>query len=61
MVGIITPPFGICLFVVSGVAKLPVRSVTKEAVKYIPAMLVVILLILFFPQIVLAIPTLFFG
>lgn len=61
MVGIITPPFGICLFVVSGVAKLPVRSVTKEAVKYIPAMLVVILLILFFPQIVLALPNLFFG
>ena len=36
MVGIITPPFGICLFVVSGVAKLPVKAVTKEAVRYIP-------------------------
>lgn len=61
MVGIITPPFGICLFVVSGVAKLPVRAVTKEAVKYIPAMLLVILMILAFPQLVLFIPDLFFG
>lgn len=61
MVGIITPPFGICLFVVSGVAKLPVRAVTMEAVKYIPAMLLVILLILAFPQLVLFIPDLFFG
>lgn len=61
MVGIITPPFGICLFVVSGVAKLPVKAVTKEAVKYIPAMVAVILLIMFFPQIVLFLPNLLFG
>ena len=61
MVGIITPPFGICLFVVSGVAKLPVKAVTKEAVKYIPAMLLTIALILLFPQLVLFIPDLFFG
>ncbi|MDO4330428.1 MAG: TRAP transporter large permease [Lachnospiraceae bacterium] len=61
MVGIITPPFGICLFVVSGVAKLPVKAVTKEAVKYIPAMVAVILLIMFFPQIVLFLPNVLFG
>ena len=48
--GIITPPFGICLFVVSDVAKLPVSVVTKEALKYIPAMLVVVLLVVFFPS-----------
>ena len=60
MVGIITPPFGICLFVVSGVAKLPVKAVTKETVRYIPAMVLVIMLILFFPGIVEIIPRLFF-
>ena len=60
MVGIITPPFGICLFVVSGVAKLPVKAVTKEAVRYIPGMLVVIALIMFFPQIVEILPNLLF-
>lgn len=61
MVGIITPPFGICLFVVSGVAKLPVKDVTKEAIRYIPAMLAVILLVVFFPQIVTFIPNTFFN
>lgn len=61
MVGIITPPFGICLFVVSGVAKIPVKDVTKEAIRYIPAMLAVILLVAFFPQIVTFIPNTFFN
>lgn len=61
MVGIITPPFGICLFVVSGVAKIPVKDVTKEAIRYIPAMLAVILLVVFFPQIVTFIPNTFFN
>lgn len=61
MVGIITPPFGICLFVVSGVAKLPVKAVTREAVRYIPGMLLVIVLIMFFPQIVEFLPNLLFG
>ena len=61
MVGIITPPFGICLFVVSGVAKLPVKSVTKEAIKYIPAMVAVILLVVFCPAVVTFLPNLFFS
>ncbi len=61
MVGIITPPFGICLFVVSGVAKIPVKDVTKEAIRYIPAMLAVILLVVFLPQIVTFIPNTFFN
>ena len=61
MIGIITPPFGICLFVVSGVAKLPVKDVTREAIKYIPAMVAVVLLVVFVPQVVTALPNLFFG
>lgn len=59
MIGIITPPFGICLFVVAGVAELPVKAVTKEAIKYIPAMLVTLLLVILFPQIVTWLPTVF--
>ena len=60
MIGIITPPFGICLFVVSGVAKLPVKDVTKEAIKYIPAMVLVVLVVVFLPQVVTFLPNLFF-
>lgn len=59
MIGIITPPFGICLFVVSGVAELPVKAVTKEAVRYIPSMVITLLLITFFPQLITWLPKLF--
>ena len=50
IIGVITPPFGICLFVISDVAKLPVSAVTKEAIRYLPAMVAALLLIIFFPQ-----------
>jgi tripartite ATP-independent transporter DctM subunit len=60
LIGIITPPFGICLFVLSDVAELPVWSVTKEAIRYLPAMIICLLIVIFFPQIVLYIPNLIF-
>ena len=61
MIGIITPPFGICLFVVAGVAKLPVSVVTKEAIRYLPAMVVLCILFTLFPEIVTFLPNLEFG
>ena len=57
MIGIITPPFGICLFVVSEVGNLPVRKTTAEAVKYIPAMVLVIILCVVFPQLITWLPS----
>lgn len=61
IIGVITPPFGICLFVVSGVAKVPVRDVTREACRYLPAMIIVLLLLTFVPDIVLFLPKLLLG
>lgn len=61
MIGIITPPFGICLFVVAEVGQVPVRAVTKEAVKYIPAMLFTLLLCIIFPQLVTWLPEVLLG
>lgn len=58
MIGIITPPFGICLFVVADVAKISVKEVTKEAITYIPAMVLTLILIILFPKIILYIPSL---
>lgn len=60
-IGIVTPPFGICVFVLSDVAKLPVREVQKEAIRYVPAMVVVAVLLILFPQIVLWLPNRIFG
>lgn len=56
IIGVITPPFGICLFVVSGVAKVPVKDVTREAIRYLPVMVIVLLLLTFIPDIVLFLP-----
>lgn len=58
MIGIITPPFGICLFVVSEVGNVPVRKTTAEAVKYIPTMVIVVLLCIFIPEIITYLPSL---
>ena len=58
MIGIITPPYGLCLFVVSDVGKVPVKSVTREAVKFIPAMLITLALLVIFPKLVVWLPNL---
>ncbi|MCD8349490.1 MAG: TRAP transporter large permease [Planctomycetaceae bacterium] len=50
VIGIVTPPFGICLFVMADVAKLPVKTVTKECMKYLPAMIITLALLILFPQ-----------
>lgn len=61
IIGIITPPFGICLFVVADVAKVPVGAVTKESIRYLPAMIIALLLIIFFPDLITWLPTLVYG
>jgi TRAP-type C4-dicarboxylate transport system permease large subunit len=42
MIGIITPTFGICLFIVSGMAKISVTRVAKAAFPYLIPLVVVI-------------------
>lgn len=61
IIGIITPPFGICLFVVADVAKVPVGAVTKESIRYLPAMIIALLLIIFFPDLITWLPKLVYG
>jgi tripartite ATP-independent transporter DctM subunit len=59
-IGIVTPPFGICVFVLSDVAQLPVKDVQKEAIRYVPAMIIVAVLLILFPQIVVWLPNMVF-
>lgn len=61
IIGIITPPFGICLFVVADVAKVPVSAVTKESIRYLPAMIIALLLIIFFPDLITWLPNMIYG
>jgi len=48
--GLSTPPVGACLFMSASIAGLPVMTVSKEVLKCIGAMLVVLFLITYFPQ-----------
>ena len=49
-VGFITPPLGLNLFVVSGLTGTPILKVAGKAVPYVLAMLCVVLLLAFVPQ-----------
>jgi tripartite ATP-independent transporter DctM subunit len=60
MIGTITPPVGIVLFVVARVAKLPFETVTKATVPFLIPLIAVLLLITIFPQLVLWLPNLVF-
>jgi tripartite ATP-independent transporter DctM subunit len=61
VIGCITPPFGSVLFVLSGVAKVPVDKVARATFKFYPSLLIVLFLVTYIPQISLFLPDLFFG
>jgi tripartite ATP-independent transporter DctM subunit len=60
IIGAITPPFGMCLFVVSDVAEISVERVTKSTIPYVIPYAIVLLLVIFIPQLSTWLPTLFF-
>jgi TRAP-type C4-dicarboxylate transport system permease large subunit len=59
MIGLVTPPVGLCLFVVAGIARVPIAEVVKELSPYLAALLVVLALVTYVPAISLTLPTWF--
>jgi C4-dicarboxylate transporter, DctM subunit len=59
MIGIIIPPMAVNVFVVSGITKVPINTIYKGCYPYIAGMSVCLLILLFFPQISLWLPSLF--
>lgn len=59
MIGLSTPPFGMLLFIVSGVSKTPLKKVIKEAMPMVVVMLVILIVITYVPDVVLFIPRMF--
>ena len=59
MVGLSTPPFGMCLFITSGISGTPLKDVVKEIWWPIVVMLIVLLIITFIPEVVLFLPKMF--
>jgi len=60
-IGLITPPVGLCLFLGSQIAEVPLDRVIKATIPFFIPLVAVLILITFIPQIVTFIPKLFLS
>lgn len=56
MIGLTTPPVGVCLFVASNIARLPLSPVIRAITPYIITNLIVLLMVSYFPPLSLWLP-----
>ncbi len=56
MIGLLTPPFGLLLFVIANMTKQPLVAIVREATPFILAAIVVLAIITFVPETVLWLP-----
>jgi tripartite ATP-independent transporter DctM subunit len=61
MIGLLTPPFGMVLFVMAGVSGLPFERVVRATLPFIIPLLAVLFLITVFPPLVTWLPNLLMG
>jgi TRAP-type C4-dicarboxylate transport system permease large subunit len=58
MIGLLTPPYGLLLFVLANMTRQPLGAIVREAVPFILMSLVVLAIITFIPDTVLWLPRL---
>ena len=56
MIGLITPPYGILLFVISAVTKIPLTEIIREIWAFLAVLLIALLAMIMFPDLVLWLP-----
>ena len=56
MVGLSTPPFGMLLFITAGISGTPLKNIMKEILWPIVAMIIVLIIITYVPDVVLFLP-----
>lgn len=61
MIGGLTPPFGSMMFTVCGITDCKIDEFTKEAMPFIVALIIVLLLVTYIPAISLCVPNLIYG
>ena len=59
MIGLLTPPYGLLLFVLSNMTKQPLGRIVREAVPFILMSILVLIIITAIPDAVLWLPRLF--
>jgi tripartite ATP-independent transporter DctM subunit len=58
MVGLCTPPFGMLLFITSGISGTPLKNIIREIIPQLVVMIIVLFLLTYLPQTVIFIPKL---
>jgi tripartite ATP-independent transporter DctM subunit len=61
MIGLMTPPVGMVLYVLSSVSGVPFERIAKSCIPYVVLLTITLLIFLFVPQIVLFLPNLLFD
>ena len=61
IIGLTTPPVGVCLFVASSIGKVSMGQAVKAIVPFLLVSLVVLMMVTYIPAISLALPNLIFG
>lgn len=56
MIGLATPPFGMLLFIVSGLTKTPLSPIIRETMPFLAILMAVLLLCTYVPEVVLFLP-----
>lgn len=59
MIGLITPPYGILLFVINAVTGIPLKEIIREVWAFLAVLLAALLAMILFPDIVLWLPRMF--
>ena len=56
MIGLLTPPYGLLLFIISAISGTPLRAIVRDVVPFLMAMIVALGIITLFPETVLWLP-----
>ena len=59
MLGLVTPPYGLLLFIMTRIAEVPLRDIVRDVLPFLWAMIASLVVITFFPEVVLWLPRMF--
>ena len=59
MIGLITPPYGILLFVINAVTGIPLKEIIREVWVFLSVLIIALLVMILVPEIVLWLPRVF--
>lgn len=60
-IGLVTPPFGMCMFIANQIAHSTIGEFTRELIVFLPVLLILLALVTYVPAISLWLPRLLMG